>query len=364
VPFDRPVLACGGLLKNTFCIGRDSEAILGPHIGDLENVEVYGGYTESIERMQRFLRVTPQIVAHDLHPDYLSTHYARQRRGVTVIGVQHHHAHIASVMAEHGLDDQVLGLAYDGTGYGNDGTSWGGELLLAGYTGFTRIATLRPIALAGGDMAVRQPWRTALALVDDAFGGDAPLEGFPLFKQLPRGDIEVARRMIRQQLNAPEAHGVGRYFDAFGALLFSRARSSYEGQLALELNMAADPTERGRYRYEIARAASPWQLDLRNAVRDAVFEFIGGETASRISARFHNTLAAASADLVRAAARHYGRLPVALSGGCFQNARLTESIVSELRPEFHVYLHSRVPPGDGGLALGQAVVANALARSL
>ena len=363
-PFAAPILACGAQLKNTFCVGRGSEAVLGPHIGDLDSAAVYRDYQASIDRLTRFLEVTPEIVAHDLHPDYLSTRYAQERGAAITIGVQHHHAHVASVMAEHGLDGPVIGLAYDGTGYGTDGAAWGSELLIAGYTEFTRIATFRPLPLPGGDMAIRQPWRTAFALVEDAFKGEAPLEGFPVFRHIPVKDLDVVGRMVRRGFNAPAAHGLGRYFDAFGALLLGRPQASYEGQIALELNLAADPDEDGRYRYAIAQFHGPWEVDMRPAVREAVFEFLGGEPASRIAARIHNTFAAASVDLVRAAAHGAGRLPVVLSGGCFQNARLAESIAGGLRPDFTVHLHERVPPGDGGIALGQAAVAAARARSL
>jgi hydrogenase maturation protein HypF len=362
--FEAPVLACGAQLKNTFCFGRGGEAILGPHIGDLDSVRVYRDYEAAIERLAQFLDVTPEIVAYDLHPDYMSTRYALDRDGVTLIGVQHHHAHIASVMAEHGLTGPVLGLAYDGTGYGTDGEAWGGELLLADYGEFTRIATFRPLQLPGGDTAIRQPWRIALALVQDAFKGEAPLDGFPVFKRIPAADLDVVGRMIRRWFNAPPAHGVGRYFDAFGALLLDRPHSAYEGQIAFELNMAGDPGEKGQYDYAIEQTRTPWEVDLRPTVRDAVFEFFGGEPVSRIAARFHNTLAAASVAIVRAAARGTGRIPIVLSGGCFQNARLAESIVGGLKPEFTVHLHHHVPPGDGGIALGQAVVAAAKARNL
>ena len=364
VPFAAPVLACGAQLKNTFCYGRGREAVLGPHIGDLDSASVYREYEAAMARMAQFLDVRPEIVAYDLHPDYLSTRYALGREGVTAVGVQHHHAHVASVMAEHGLRGPVLGLAFDGTGYGTDGTAWGGELLIADCAEFTRLATFRPLALPGRDMAIRQPWRTALAMIDDAFKGEAPLDGFPLFRQVAAGDLDIVHRMIHRGFNAPLVHGVGRYFDAFGALLLGRGYASYEGQVALELDAAADPDERGRYDYVIDRAPSPWQVDLRAAVRAVTFEYLGGEAAARIAARIHNTIAAVSVDLVRAAARGAGRLPVVLSGGCFQNARLAETIRRGLTPAFNVHLHERVPPGDGGIALGQAVVAAAKARSL
>lgn len=364
LPFAVPVLACGAQLKNTFCYGRGREAVLGPHIGDLDSAAVFRDYERAIARMGQFLDVTPEIVAYDLHPDYLSTRYALSVAGAVAIGVQHHHAHVASAMAEHGLRGPVIGLAFDGTGYGTDGAAWGGELLIADYDDFTRLATFRPIALPGGDMAIRQPWRTALALVDDAFRGEAPLDGFPVFRRVAPADLDIVQRLIHRRLNAPPAHGVGRYFDAFGALLLDRPHASFEGQIAMELDGAADPAERGRYDYAIDRAPCPWQVDLRPAVRAAVFEYLGGEPVPTIAARVHNTLAAVSVDLVRAAARGAGRLPVVLSGGCFQNARLATSVLRGLEQEFAVHLHERVPPGDGGVALGQAVVAAARARSL
>ncbi len=364
-PIEQPVLACGALLKNTFCLARGDEAILGPHIGDLENLEVYRAYCESIARLERFLSFHATIVAHDLHPEYLSTTYALARQHALVVGVQHHHAHVASVMAEHGLDGPVIGVAFDGTGLGTDGTAWGAEVLVARYARFERVGTFRPIALAGGDAAIRQPWRTALAVVDDAFAGDPPLDAIPLFRRLPRGEVDIVLRMIRDGINAPKAHGIGRYFDAFGALGLARPLATYEGQVALAWNVAAADGERGRYRYEVDRSSPACcVVDLREAVRDAVFELIGGEPAGRISARFHNTLAAATVDLVRCVARTRGHLPVALSGGCFQNRRLTEGVLAGLAPDFTTYVHRQVPPGDGGLSLGQAVVADVVARGL
>ena len=362
-PFEAPVLACGALLKNTFCFGIGHAAYLGPHVGDLENLETFESYQESIERMQRFLGVEPEIIAHDMHPDYLSTRYARLRVEPRRIAVQHHHAHVASAIAEHRITGPVFGLAYDGTGYGTDGAAWGGELLLADMGGFTRLATFRPVALPGGDRAIREPWRIALALLEDAFAGEPPVDDLQLFRQVPPDEIAVVRRLVATGANAPRAHGVGRYFDAFGAIGLCRARATYEGQLAFDWNMlatAAPPRERGRYPFEIAREGTPWTVDLRPMVRGAVYELIGGEAPAIVAARFHNTIAAASAQIVRHASVLFGRLRVVLTGGCFQNALLTERTIEELTPVFRVCLHGQVPPGDGGIALGQAVAANAM----
>ncbi|HEY5618911.1 MAG TPA: carbamoyltransferase HypF [Vicinamibacterales bacterium] len=362
--FDRPVLACGALLKNTFCIGSAESAYLGPHIGDLENLDTYQAFEASVARMERFLRVTPRVIAYDLHPEYLSTRYALARPEPVKIGVQHHHAHVASAMAEHGLAGPVIGVAYDGTGYGTDGAAWGGEVLVARYESFERVATLRPVLLAGGDAAIRHPWRIALALLEDAFDGGAPLDDLRLFSAVEQRDVAVVRQMLATRFRAPLAHGCGRYFDGIGSLALVRPESRYEGQIALEWNVVADSIEDGRYGYEIDWQQSPWMVDLRPMVRELVRDLLADVPAPRISARFHNTIVAATADVVRAAARVHGRLPVVLTGGCFQNPRLTESLAGTLAPGFAVHLHGDVPPGDGGLALGQAVVAAAMARRI
>jgi len=359
--FAAPVLACGALLKNTFCIGVSDAAYLGPHIGDLENVETYQSFQASIARMERFLRVTPEIVAHDLHPDYMSTRYALARPEPARIAVQHHHAHVVSAMAEHGLTGPAIGVAYDGTGYGTDGTAWGGEVLVARYDAFERVATLRGIKLAGADAAIRHPWRIALALLEDAFDGQAPLDSLRLFSRVQLQDLTVVRQMVESGFRSPIAHGAGRYFDGIGSLVLERPDSKYEGQIALEWNTVAAPDERRPYDYDVNYRLSPWTVDLRPMVRDVVRDVLGGVGPSVISGRFHSTIVAASAEVVRAAAREHGTLPVVLTGGCFQNPRLAEHLAADLASQFTVHLHGRVPPGDGGIALGQAVVAAAIA---
>jgi hydrogenase maturation protein HypF len=356
-----PVLACGGHLKNAFCLAEGTEAWLGPHVGDLDTMEALRSLTTAIERMERFLGIAPEVIAHDLHPDYASTTYAQTRSETLKVGVQHHHAHVAAAMAEHGLEGPAIGVAYDGTGYGTDGTAWGGELLLAEYGRFERLATFRPLPLPGGETAVREVWRLALALLDDAFGEEAPLDRFPVFAGDRAAAVEVVRQMMRRGFNVPRAHGVGRYFDAVAALVLGRATVSFEGQAALEWNAVADRSEAGAYGYLIEREQAPWQLDLRPTVRQVVRDVLAGEAAAAISARFHNTLASATALLVREAVKQHGPLPVVLTGGCFQNDLLAEGVLGELSG-LDVRLHAQVPPGDGGLALGQALVADALVR--
>ncbi|HYX21314.1 MAG TPA: carbamoyltransferase HypF, partial [Thermoanaerobaculia bacterium] len=361
--FTRPVLACGGHLKNTFCIGLGKAAYLGPHIGDLETLDTVAAFESSVARLEEFLEVRPTIVAHDMHPLYATTTYARSREGLK-IAVQHHHAHVASAMAEHGLDGRVLGVAYDGTGYGTDGTSWGGEFLLAGLAGFERLATFRPVGLPGGDLAVRQVWRVALAALEDAYEGAPPLERLGLFASIDPRELALVRRTIRERVYVPLARGVGRWFDAFGALGLARRESHYEGQVALEWNLAADPTETRAYPWTVDHSRPQPEIDLRPALRAAVEDLLARRDPSGISARFHETLAEATAFMVAEVRPRAGDVPVVLTGGCFQNARLAERTLERLAPlKVPVHLHRRVPPGDGGLALGQAVVAAAIART-
>jgi hydrogenase maturation protein HypF len=363
-PVEEPVLACGALLKNTFCVADGREAWLGPHIGDLENLVTFTAYQDAIARLERFLGVCPAIVAHDLHPDYLSTRYA-QERGLPTVAVQHHHAHIASAMAEHGLDGPVLGIAFDGTGYGTDGTAWGGEFLISDARSAHRVATFRAFGLPGGDAAIRHPWRTALSLVLDAMGDDAPLDRLPLFRPLAHTDIQVVRRMLAAEFNAPAVRGVGRYFDGIGALTLARGHARYEGQVAFELDMAADRREGGAYDFVVDASSPLLEIDFRPVVRGVVHDVIAAVDARLISARFHNTLAAAAAAVARRTAALLpgsGRRAIVLSGGCFQNVQLTERVVSQLAGDHDVYVHRRVPPNDGGIALGQALVASQQGR--
>ena len=354
--FAEPVLAVGAHLKNAICVGAGHSAFLGPHVGDLETLETLKAFEASVEQMKTFVGVEPKIVAHDLHPDYFSTRYAQSLSGVQLVGVQHHHAHVVSAMAEHGLEGDAVGVAYDGTGYGLDGTSWGGEILIANASSFERFATFRGIPLAGGDQAIRQVWRIALAALDDAFDGEPPLHRLELFREMEHRALESIRRMIARNFNAPVARGVGRWFDALGAIGLAMQDARYEGEVAFRWNMIADRSERGYYEIVIRDGASPWEIDPRPMVRAAVINLIDGVAPSIVSARFHNTLAALTIEVARAASRN--ELPIVLSGGCFQNALLAEGVLRGLP---NAYLNRDVPPGDGGLALGQAVIANALA---
>jgi len=353
--FPRPVLACGAELKNTFCLARGRHAFVSHHIGDLENAETLRSFTEGIEHFRRLFDVDPQVVAHDLHPEYLSTKYALDLDGVDLHGVQHHHAHIASCLADNGRtagDGPVIGVAFDGTGYGPDGTIWGGEFLAAGLAAFERGGHLAPVPMPGGAAAIRQPWRMAAAYA---------------------GDPEVARRhpdrwaavvaMAARGINSPLTSSAGRLFDAAAAILGVRDAVNYEGQAAIELEQLADPAEDGVYPAAVG-AGVPFTIRAADLLHAAVEDRTNRVPAPVIAARFHRGVAAlieAGCLLMR---DRYGLGTVALSGGVFQNLLLLHDTVSRLEGGgFRVLVHSRVPCNDGGISLGQAVAAAARDRA-
>jgi hydrogenase maturation protein HypF len=330
-------------------------------VGDLETLAAYEFFEEAVERMEAILEVRPEVVAHDLHPGYLSTRYALERRDVRHVGVQHHHAHVVSAMAEHGIDHRAIGLAFDGTGLGADGSSaWGGEFLLCFPGRFERLATFRPIRLPGGNVAMREVWRSAYAMLFDAFDGQPPIGSIPLFREVDENELAVVRGMLERRLNSPPAHGVGRYFDAFGAIGLSRATSRYEGQVAMAWDAEAREEHADAYPYALREVDELLEVDLRPAVRAMVEDLLSGRPASTISAKFHSTLVASSSEVAGGLAAARGPVPVVLTGGVFQNARLSAGIAQQLSHKNEVLRHSFVPPGDGGIALGQALIADAV----
>lgn len=358
-PVARPVLACGAHLKNAFCIAAGDTAYFGPHIGDLETVAALDFFEEAIDRMETILEIHPEVIAHDLHPGYLSTRYAEAREGCERVPVQHHHAHVVSATAEHGVEGPVLGLAFDGTGYGLDGSSWGGEFLHCSSSRFERLATFRPVRLPGGNLAMREVWRIAYALLDDAFDGAAPIDALRVFEGVADEEKRLVSQMLDRDLHSPPAHGVGRYFDAFGALGLNRPVSTYEGQVAIAWDFAAVADHPDSYSFTIDDEPTPMQIDMRPAVRATVADLRAGVGPGIISARFHNTLVDAVCTVAERLLAELGPLPVTLTGGVFQNARLCWGIEEKLRNEYEVLRHREVPPGDGGIALGQALIADA-----
>ena len=353
----REILACGGELKNTLCLTKDHYAILSQHLGDLENLETMEFFRETLGHLQRFFRVSPVAAAHDLHPNYLSTRFALEESGLRTIGVQHHHAHIASCMADNGLRGGVIGVALDGTGYGFDGRIWGGEFLTCSFGSFERRGHLRYVPLAGGDSAIRQPWRSALAYLRAAFGPQATSLALPMFEEIPAHRIAVVEMMLSRNVQTIETSSCGRLFDAVASILGLRHETTYEGQAAIELEMAAAQAT-GHYPFAFI-GLDPFEIDMRPAIVALVEDFQARIPVATISARFHYTMARVVADACMRIREAEGLNRVCLSGGTFQNLRLLGQSAEGLRERgFEVFLHQRVPPNDGGLSLGQAVIAN------
>jgi len=357
------VLACGGELKNTFCLTKGHYALLSQHIGDLENYETLEFFRETLDQMKKLFRVEPRVVVHDLHPNYLSTRYALELDGVPKIGVQHHHAHIAACMAENHLREKVIGVAFDGTGYGTDGQIWGGEFLVADLAGFERRAHFRYVPLPGGDQAIREPWRAALSYLIDTFGPQHAWPDMPFWNAIPRQRLETVQTMIRQGVNTVQTSSCGRLFDAVAAILGLRLEVNFEGQAAILLETVADSGRDDRYPFEM-EMSEPWQIDMRPAIREIVVDVESRAPVGIVSARFHNTITAVIVEICDRLRTSEKLNRVCLSGGAFQNVYLlTRSVAGLRRHGFEVFLHSEVPPNDGGLSLGQAVIGDCSCHS-
>jgi hydrogenase maturation protein HypF len=350
------ILATGAHLKTAVAVSQANGVVLSQHIGDLDTVEARAAHARAMADAARLHGVQVRRVARDLHPDYASSQ-AAEAVGFPVVTLQHHLAHVVACMAEHGIAPPVLGVAWDGAGYGSDGTVWGGEFLLVTEAGWRRIAHLRPFPLPGGDAAVREPRRAALGLLYEAFGEDAlAMTGLPPVASFSPEGRKFLRAQLAGSINAPTTSSAGRLFDGFAALCGLRQLTSYEGQAAAELEGAADGSATGhRYDLPIRRAreeAAPLVIDWQPALEAALGDLGSGAAPGRISEALHNGLAVAIAEVARRAAERH----VVLTGGCFQNARLTEAAVTALRAvSCEPIWHCRVPPNDGGIALGQAV---------
>ncbi len=407
----RPLLACGAEQKNTFCVAKASRAWVSHHIGDLEHEATLRAFREGIEHFERLFAVVPEVVAHDLHPGYLSTGYALERDGVQHIGVQHHHAHLAACLAEHGVSAPALGMIFDGTGYGTDGTVWGGELLVGDLRGFERVGSLRAVRMPGGTAAIRQPWRMAYAwaaaageavtagavaggavtagavaggavaggaVAGGAVAGGAVAGGAVVGAEPPpipvhlRGRVDDARwramaGVAGSAAVSPVTTSMGRLFDAVGALCGVRAEISYEGQAAVELEaLAATAGERSRaaYELEVSVDGDGVRLDPRSLLRAAIADLDAGVAPADVAAGFHRALAAGACAAACHVASSRGLGTVVLSGGVFQNRRLLESTAAALaRAGLRVLVPERLPVNDGGISYGQAAVAAASAAS-
>ena len=352
-----PVLALGAQLKHTTALAVDGRAVLGPHTGDLENADTYASFERTAEALCRWYDVEPRFCAHDPHPGYLSTrhagrHWPRERR----IPVQHHHAHVAATAAEHGVRGRFLGVAYDGLGFGDDGTLWGGEVLLATYRGFRRMARFGRAPLAGGAAAVRSPARMALGYLLGAEDFGAPVPPVDLLPD--QGDREIVGRMIARGLNSPRASSAGRLFDAAAAALGLCRENTYEGEAAVLLEAAATGRPDGEpLAWALHRRDDLWVYDPVPTLADLL---TAGGPPEDLAARFHTTIAEVTTALVEKVADATGVHAVCLGGGVFQNRRLTDAVVRDLDAlGYEVYVGERVPVNDGGIAYGQAAVAAA-----
>ena len=352
----RPVLACGAELKSTFCVARARRAWVSHHIGDLRNWETLRSFREGVAHFEELFAVAPEVVAHDLHPDYLSSAYALERAGVELLGVQHHHAHLAAVLAEHGESGPAVGAIYDGSGYGSDATVWGGELLVGGLEGFERAGHLRPARLPGADRAVREPWRMACAWLAHATGDPLPAIPVGLIGRVDPERWAAIARIAGQGVAAPITTSVGRLCDAVSAICGLRPEVTYEGQAAIELEALADPGEPGTY----AIPYTEGQLDPRPAILAAVADLDAGASAAIVSARFHRGLGAATVSACVELAEQAGLSLVVLAGGVFQNRLLLESVCAGLQSAgLRVLTPECLPPNDGAISYGQAAIAAA-----
>jgi hydrogenase maturation protein HypF len=355
------VLACGAELKNTVCLTKDRQAFVSQHIGDLENLATEDFFKLTVAHLQRILDIRPQWVVCDLHPDYLSTQWAEKQQDLPVIRVQHHFAHIVAGMAEHHLDEPVIGLAFDGTGYGTDGTVWGGEFLVVDGAGFRRVAHLEPVPMPGAAAAIKAPLRMAIACLHRVYGQDLWDLNLPAVGATPRFEADILIQMCEQGVNAPLTSSMGRLFDAVAAIIGLRRQVAFEGQAAMELEMIADDQTPERYDFQW-RHGEDREISIAPIIQGVVEDLRSGLPAFIISRKFHNTLVHGCAELAAVIGKELRLDRVVLSGGCFQNRLLLEGLTQALaQRNLKVYSHCQVPTNDGGIALGQAVAGAAVA---
>jgi hydrogenase maturation protein HypF len=352
------ILACGGELKSTFCLTKKDEFFLSHHIGDLENVETLASFEEGIEHFKKMFNIDYKIVAHDLHPEYLSTKYALSLENIKRVAIQHHHAHIAACMADNEISGDVIGVAFDGTGYGEDGNIWGGEFFFGDFFAFERQGHLNYVRMPGGDMAIKEPWRMTLSYLYTTLKNSEFINEFKFLENIEANKIKTVIQIIEKGINSPFSSSAGRLFDAVSALLCIRDRINYEGQAAIELEYLSDNRYYGEYEFEINT-----ENDVFIVCTDSIFKGIIEDMKNNIDKRviaskFHETVANIVLEGCIRISCEKASNRVALSGGVFQNMILLEKCIEKLEAKrFEVFIHNRVPANDGGIALGQAVIA-------
>ncbi|MGE4542596.1 MAG: carbamoyltransferase HypF [Pedobacter sp.] len=354
-----PVLAVGGELKGAACLTRGDQAFLSQHIGDLQNVATLDSLAQTVTHLQDILQIRPQLVAHDLHPDYLSTRFAESLSDLPRVAVQHHHAHMASCMAENALEGEVIGVIFDGTGFGADGTIWGGEFLVGGYQRFERLGHLRPMPLPGGDAVAREPWRMALSYLYESFGEKLFDLSLPCTAAVQPADRKLFLQMLQRRLNAPLTSSCGRLFDAVASLLGLRQQVAYEGQAAIELEALAETSPvTDHYPFNLTEVEGRLVVEFGDMLQRLVREVQHDYPRAAMARRFHNSLAVAASAVCENIRTVTGHDRVVLSGGVFQNRLLCEGLCARLETAgFQVFNQRLAPPNDGGLALGQAIIA-------
>ncbi|UCG11282.1 MAG: carbamoyltransferase HypF [Deltaproteobacteria bacterium] len=351
-----PVLALGGELKGTICLTKGSRAFVGQHLGDLENLETLEFLEQTVAHLRRILEVQPRLLVHDLHPDYLTTQVAKTQDELPILAVQHHHAHVVSVMAEHGLEGRALGLALDGTGYGDDHSIWGGEILAADQISYERVGYLDNVPMPGGAAAIKEPWRMAVSYLTAAFGAEIFERNQVLFQRWDPERIRVLLQMIERKVNSPSTSSCGRLFDGIAALVGLRDRIAYEGQAAIELEQCLEPTNE-RYEYECREADGRLLMSPTVIFTQIYKDAVSGVPAGVISGKFHQTLVAMFTEACVRLGQMYGLGRVICSGGVFQNVFLLENLERQLQAAgLEVYTPQAIPANDACISLGQAVV--------
>ena len=368
--FNHEILACGAHLKNTFALTKENRVIISDRLKNLGNLESLNSFEKGIERFKRLFNIEPLIIAHDLHPEYLSTKYAKsikaQNPNLKIVAIQHHHAHIASCLIDNQIGNRkVIGVAFDGTGFGEDGNIWGAEFLLADYADSQRIAHLEYIPLPGGEQAIKEPWRMAATYLYQAYGEDFLDLDLAFTQHLDKYKWAILKKMMQQKINCPLTSSMGRLFDAVSSLLGIRDVISYEGQAAIELEKAIGKisdshSQAPSYKYTIREKNSIFIIEPKDIITGIVQDLNHALDAGAISFKFHHTVVEMIVDICKIIRQRFGLKEVALSGGVFQNAFLSNRAFSRLKEEgFKVYIHHRVPANDAGISLGQAIIAQA-----